>query len=350
MNSNYYLQQVYFVSDLLSTIPFTSFSQWSIPQLMALFGDLSKGSKIIGYSTQGSKLKRSYSDIDTVMANSLKNETSEFLNMTVEKLKQAKISETGVVHYTMLYGDGFLGIFENIITWLRMIGVTSVLIIAIGEEGIRECNRISDNLRPNGVVCWTPSSRSQVHRYTLASIAVNNGFDVFYFDLDVLFLKNPTLHLLSNYHHVDKDMFIARHTDGNCVNVGLLYFKSTNSTQQFLRSFINWYHLHPYEIDQRGMQAFLDGSNENIGVSFLPKDLPKLNWAIFEDVNEFVTSNPGWFGLFDRVVAVHFLEMNILEKVKALRPIYETLLVDHEDRDFLENFRLQEESPRRKCW
>ena len=90
---------------------------------------------------------------------------------------------------------------------------------------------------------------------------------------------------------------------------------------------MNWLHLHPYEMQQRGAQHFLD-ERGSVRVSFRPKGVPTIRWRFLDDANEFVATTPGWLGDSARVVALHYMAQEISKKVDTLSPIYDSLLAN----------------------
>jgi len=52
------------------------------------------------------------------------------------------------------------------------------------------------------------------------------------------------------------DMATCRDFRVKCTNTGIIYFKSTPSTQMFLNNWLTWIWWHPYEFSQKAFASF----------------------------------------------------------------------------------------------
>lgn len=60
--------------------------------------------------------------------------------------------------------------------------------------------------------------------------------DVFYFDLDTFFLQDP----VASFLHAKQEMIFSSNGDGDCVNIGLFYIRSTLRTTLWFSQFLEW--------------------------------------------------------------------------------------------------------------
>ena len=71
-------------------------------------------------------------------------------------------------------------------------------------------------------------------------------------------LRDPVTHAFntSGWQKGLRGQVFAHHSDADCVNIGVFYMRSTASVSVWFETFLDWYHKHPYEIDQRGFNHF----------------------------------------------------------------------------------------------
>jgi hypothetical protein len=172
-------------------------------------------------------------------------------------------------------------------------------IASLGSQGAKEYD----------LICWSPPVLGVSHKITNSSshlgmigrvaamqTVVQMGFDAVFFDLDTFFFQNPTKLLHSKYGKAD--VFVSSHFDGDCLNMGVFGVRSTPVGRRWLTRYLEWYYNYPYEIDQRGINAFLKYSS--IKVSFTPPDLneilSKLTLKVLDDGFEFTSTRGGWLG------------------------------------------------------
>ncbi len=67
------------------------------------------------------------------------------------------------------------------------------------------------------------------------------------------------------------DVIFANHVDGNCINIGTFYIRPTPTTLKWFHHFLEWYYRHPYEVDQRGLDA-MTYAHSKLAVLFSIKD------------------------------------------------------------------------------
>ena len=188
------------------------------------------------------------------------------------------------------------------------------------------------------------------------------GISMVYFDLDQLFLRSPGSFFDAAHEKGEADTIWTHHLNGNCLCSGMFYMRATASTAEWLARYVHWLYLHPYEIEQRGINAMLL-PNATVKVSFKPS-LPKLELGVLDDQNMFVSTYPGWMGDFAQIVSMHFQYMPLDDKVALMVPALEELLAytsihgrPPEDPSILpltsaalSRFILAAEPPRADCW
>ncbi|CAK9026421.1 unnamed protein product [Durusdinium trenchii] len=241
------------------------------------------------------------------------------------------------VALTLLYGHSWSSLLQRLVSHLCRLGFAwPLLVVSIGQEAyevrVPHCTsswqacrhlRKSVNLK---VSCWRPNTESQVHRFTIVHILLHLGVDVFYFDMDAFFLQNPLPAVLSQARMKNHETIFASHGDGDCINIGVFYIKSTIRTTMWFSQFLEWYYEHQYEIDQRGLDVLL-GSPLRIpdgvlGVSFPPKNLPKVRVGVMEDENKVVIGFIGWYGHISKMDVFHWCNSHLDEKWEELDAVY----------------------------
>ncbi|CAJ1326927.1 unnamed protein product [Effrenium voratum] len=231
------------------------------------------------------------------------------------------------VALTLLYGSSWSYLLERTVSHLDRLGFSwPLLVVSIGHDAFQACRQLERKSKAVKVSCWRPNTASQVHRFTIVHILLHLGVDVFYFDMDTIFLRNPLPEVLSQALRKGQETIFASHGDGDCINIGVFYIKSTIRTTVWFSQFLEWYHEHQYEIDQRGLDV-LAGSplripEGELGVSFPPKDLPKVQVGVMEDENKVVIGFIGWYGHVSRMLVFHWCNSPLSEKWEELNVAY----------------------------
>jgi len=176
------------------------------------------------------------------------------------------------------------------------------------------------------VFCWRPDTESQMHRFTIVHILLHLGVDVFYFDMDTFFFKNPLPAVLGQVRKQRLDTLFASHADGDCINIGVFYIRSTLRSTVWFSQFLQWYHDHQYEIDQRGLDILMGSPRRSeqseLGVSFPPRDLTVIRAGVLEDWNEFVIGFIGWAGDISQMTMFHWCNIRLKRKWAELSEFY----------------------------
>ncbi|KAF4652651.1 hypothetical protein FOL47_010913 [Perkinsus chesapeaki] len=224
-----------------------------------------------------------------------------------------------------------------------------------------------------GLVCWeVPYSQSQIHRYTVAQMLIHMGFDAFYFDLDTFFIQNPLVRMMDylsapathgSPSRLPEDlpqMLWSTHVDGHCINVGIFYMVASTKAGEWSTMYLNWLHLHSYEIDQRGVNALLNYT-PTIHVSFEPPSIMDTGegippYSTLDDVNEFISPD-GWSGELSSLYIIHFIAIPMTNKIGNLTQLYDAVegtpdiahgiltVADH-----VSAFRMATPPDRMECW
>lgn len=189
-----------------------------------------------------------------------------------------------------------------------------------------------------GVACWDPLRGSPQHadkgsilqRHAIMHILLHLGVDVVAFDFDTFFFTNPLPRLQSLAEDQQADLLMTRHLDADCLNMGLIYIRASSRTAKWYSKYLEWFHQHLFEREQRGMNALLGFTKQK--VAFPPKDLPPLKAVALDDKNEFSCSRGGWLGAWDELIYFHWVNpVRTVQhwaeiKVADIRGLYEVAL------------------------
>lgn len=239
------------------------------------------------------------------------------------------------VGLVLLYGPRWSGFLPRIVEHLEHLGFAwPLLVVSIGEAAAEACQA----LRRRGtaqrglgkrlrVACWRPSTESQVHRFTITHVLLHLGIDVFYFDMDTFFFRNPLPLVLAQASRSRLEALFASHADGDCINIGLFYLRATSHSAAWFSQFLQWYHDYQYEIDQRGLDIFLRSPRRQVfsdlGVSYPPDPLAPIRSGALDDANQVVIGFIGWAGDIAHMVVFHWCNLPLERKWKELLVVYE---------------------------
>ncbi|CAE7704659.1 unnamed protein product, partial [Symbiodinium pilosum] len=145
---------------------------------------------------------------------------------------------------------------------------------------------------------------SILQRHAMVHLLLHLGIDVVAFDFDTFLFEDPRHHLETMAGTLQADVLVARHLDADCLNMGLLYVRSSRRTAEWYTRYFSWLHLHPYEREQRGLNSLLNFTSQE--VSFRPQ-VPELVSAAVDDSNEFVSSRGGWLGDWSKLKFFHWV-------------------------------------------
>ncbi|CAE8606077.1 unnamed protein product, partial [Polarella glacialis] len=198
------------------------------------------------------------------------------------------------VALTLLYGSSWSVLLGRTVRHLGRLGFSwPLLVVSIGNDAYQACRRLaraSNSIDMPKVTCWRPDTQSQVHRFTIIHILLHLGVDVFYFDMDTFFFRNPLPEILGKAGREGLDTIWSTHGDGDCVNIGVFYIRSTWRTTIWFSQFLDWYHDHQYEIDQRGLDVLLGSPRRipegQLDISFPPTQLQKVKVGVLDDFNK----------------------------------------------------------------
>lgn len=177
--------------------------------------------------------------------------------------------------------------------------------------------------RLHDLICWTPDSESQVHRFTSLHAFLHLGIDVLYLDMDTFLLRDPIPRILARAEHEGLDALFAGHGDADCINIGVFFLKAGGRTSVWMSQYLTWYHDHPFEIDQRGLHVFLRLPAAQLRVAYVPEDLVEVRGGIIDDVNEIVIGASGWHGRIDHLFVFHWCSRPLYEKEVELNDAYD---------------------------
>ncbi|CAE7306999.1 unnamed protein product [Symbiodinium sp. CCMP2592] len=230
-----------------------------------------------------------------------------------------------LAYVVLLYGGAWAYLLERLVRHLSSLHVVyPLVVIAIGEDAANTCRELSAGDSPKAhipVICWTPDTRSQVHRFTCIHALLHLGIDVIYTDMDTFWLRDPTRRILSSAE--GWDALFARHADADCINIGVFHLRASAATALWMSQFVAWYYENPLEIDQRGLHLFLGLHAERITVSSLPSDLVQIRGSVLNDTNEVVIGDAGWEGSFSKMLVFHWCHQPIRVKEPELNAAFD---------------------------
>ncbi|CAE7491638.1 unnamed protein product [Symbiodinium natans] len=143
--------------------------------------------------------------------------------LTHQRAATPQLSQSGRavrrhVALTLLYGSSWIHLLERTVLHLeRLQFAWPLLVVSIGKDAFKACQQLQRKSSSVRVGCWRPNTPSQVHRFTIIHILLHLGVDVFYFDMDTFFLKNPLPALLSQVRRGKYEILFSGHGDGDCV-------------------------------------------------------------------------------------------------------------------------------------
>lgn len=242
------------------------------------------------------------------------------------------VDKDGVRHrltyVVLLYGSAWATLLERLENRLHhQLGVMHpLLVVAIGTDAASACAKLAElskaeRKRAQQVICWSPPSKSQVHRFTVMHGLLHMGIDVIYTDMDTFMTQDPTPKILAQAE--GKDALFARHGDADCINIGIFYLRAGRRASVWMSQFLAWYHDYPFEVDQRGLHVFLGLPAELLKVGYPPEDLVEVHSGVLEDVNEVVIGDVGWHGAFSRMLIFHWCHRPLEQKEKEINLAYD---------------------------
>ena len=83
-----------------------------------------------------------------------------------------------LVYVVLLYGAAWADILVRLARRFQQLGIVHPLVaISIGAEAADVCQRLaaSSDFLPSRVLCWSPDSQSQVHRFTSIHALLHMG-------------------------------------------------------------------------------------------------------------------------------------------------------------------------------
>jgi len=207
--------------------------------------------------------------------------------------------------------------------------------VAIGDVAFGACQALSKQAKQNEkdkkrlirIACWQPDTESQVHRFTITHVLLHLGIDVFYFDFDIFFLRNPLPIVLQTARRDRLEALFASHGDGDCINIGLFYLRASSQSAKWFSVFLQHYHDYQYEIDQRVLDIFLGSPQRqpfsDLGISYPPSSFPPIRAGVLDDVNTVVIGFIGWAGHIGKMVAFHWCNLPLKRKWKEIAILYD---------------------------
>jgi len=228
-----------------------------------------------------------------------------------------------VVAVTFVWGERWARLVPRFAAWAVELGMGAV-VVAMGDACRQACEAASMALGgpgTNGVACWDPLKSgaaggsagpgrdadrgSILQRHALVHLLLHLGVDALAFDFDTFLFEDPRRRLEEIAEAENADILMTRHLDADCLNMGLIYIRASARTAEWYSRYLQWLHQHPFEREQRGMNALLGFTKQR--VSFPPKSLPPVKAAALDDGNEFASSRGGWLGDWGRLRFFHWV-------------------------------------------
>eukprot|EP00440_Ansanella_granifera_P029618 gb/GFBE01032170.1/.p1 GENE.gb/GFBE01032170.1/~~gb/GFBE01032170.1/.p1 ORF type:complete len:688 (+),score=100.97 gb/GFBE01032170.1/:1-2064(+) len=259
--------------------------------------------------------------------------TRSLLDAAIAVSASATVRGTGVrlAYVVLLYGKAWARLLQRLAGRMSQLRIQHpLLVIAIGREAAATCRNLAGSEskdRLHDVICWTPDSESQVHRFTGVHALLHLGVDVIYMDMDTFLLRDPTPRILASA--AGWDALFARHADADCVNIGVFYLRANAQTAIWMSQFLAWYHDHPFEIDQRGLHVFLGLPAQNLQIAYPPDDLVQIRGGVLDDVNEVVIGDVSWAGSLPHMLIFHWCHRPLVQKEEEINAAYDA--ADHLD-------------------
>eukprot|EP00929_Paragymnodinium_shiwhaense_P069258 TRINITY_DN34942_c0_g1_i1.p1 TRINITY_DN34942_c0_g1~~TRINITY_DN34942_c0_g1_i1.p1 ORF type:complete len:750 (+),score=190.85 TRINITY_DN34942_c0_g1_i1:96-2345(+) len=246
---------------------------------------------------------------------------------------RASPAESGrrLAYVVLLYGAKWAIILKRMAARFKQLDIKYPLFaIVIGQEAQTVCNELAedDSGKVGKVVCWSPETHSQVHRFTGIHGLLHLGIDIIYMDMDTFMLRDPTPAILTQA--VDHDALFASHADADCINIGVFYIRANAKTAIWFSQFVAWYHDHPFEVDQRGLHVFLQLPAANLSIAYTPEDLVAVRGGVLDDVNAVVIGDIGWHGDLRKMLIFHWCHRPIHLKEQELNMAYDAGDMAHE--------------------
>lgn len=250
--------------------------------------------------------------------------------------RRGRANRRRAVALLLLYGSKWSALLPRVIRHLENLGFAwPLLVVSIGDAALHACRTARDRAahgrfgenRSLQIACWRPNTESQVHRFTITHVLLHLGVDVFYFDMDTFFIRNPLPLVLSQVGRDRLDALFASHADGDCINIGLFHLRATGRGAVWFSQFLQWYHDHQYEIDQRGLDVLLGSPRRqpfsDLGVSYPPRSLAPIRAGALDDVNDVVIGYIGWSGEVARMAVFHWCNLPLERKWKEIAIVYD---------------------------
>lgn len=219
-----------------------------------------------------------------------------------------------VIGVTFVWGEQWAPLVPRFAAWASRIRL-GVVIVAMGDACRRACQAAVAALGPSGgVACWDPMQYigtgdpergSILQRHALVHLLLHLGVDALAFDFDTFFFADPRPRLEEIAEGTGAEVLMTRHLDADCLNMGLLYLRASPRTAEWYHEYLRWLHQHPYEREQRGVNALLGFTGQK--VSFAPKGMPRLKVVALDDHNEFASSRGGWLGDWGKILLFHWV-------------------------------------------
>ncbi|CAK9096955.1 P-type domain-containing protein [Durusdinium trenchii] len=230
---------------------------------------------------------------------------------------QRKVAKRKLLLTSFVWGHEWSRMIPRFIAWMHKLKMATVL-VSMGKSCRDACTIAAQAVGGFGsglVTCWDPfleedssglenEHGSILQRHAMIHLLLHLGVDVLAFDFDTFWFQDARAYLEEIADHKKADVLMTKHLDSDCLNMGLLYIRSSAQTAKWYTKYFAWLHLHPYEDEQRGMNALLGFTKQK--VSFAP-EMPQLVTFALDDANEFASSRGGWLGDWHNLRFFHWV-------------------------------------------
>lgn len=176
--------------------------------------------------------------------------------------------ESGVpVFTTMVFGHmaQYLVPFSNRV---RTLGIPNVVVFVLDDLAERACEAARQTARTNPIFCLRGEGKTALQKYIVVIAYMFLGRDVFWFDFDSVWLKNPLPVLRAAQAAGEAEAASASRPaptiypaidfdSKNCVMNAFFLIKATTSTLTWLLSLLHWIYKRPYAHDQLAFAQLL---------------------------------------------------------------------------------------------
>jgi len=196
--------------------------------------------------------------------------------------------------------------------------IVNVVVFTMDDSGQAACLAAEERIRSRDyategqrgawrATCLQGQGRSCLQKFVGALVYVSLGRDVFYFDFDSVWLKNPFEALRAAVESKNSPLVL---TGGDLASEcgasnSIFFVKATDMTANWLSDLVSWYYRRPHVNDMVAWASFLEGRPLD------PEPMPPAPRYAYLDANLFVNARRfggrlGFSGSMEDIVHFHF--------------------------------------------